>query len=104
MVITSFIQGDYMGYRYIVLVQYGSLPVLAVIIIFIYLNVTIKSTGKVRKNAFYMLLAIVLLMLFEVTNTSIAHQILPAVKFIGPGFWVGSIIFLYISVTNFFAT
>jgi hypothetical protein len=104
MVITSFIQGEIGGYRYIIIVQYLSLPVLAVIILFIYLNVTIKSTGKVRKNAVLMLLAIVFLMLFEATNTNIINQIGPWVEYVGIGCLVGSFILLYISVTNYFAT
>ncbi len=77
---------------------------LGLVILLIYLNVTIKSTGAVRKNALIMFVAILLLMLSEMGNTGDAVALIgDLVYYISPIILVMSLILLYYSITHYFA-
>lgn len=84
-------------------VQIVCMVPLGVIILLIYLNVTIKSTGTVRKNALIMFIAILLLMLSEMGNTRDAVNLIgDSVYYISPIILVVSLILLYYSITHYF--
>ena len=84
--------------------QYSCMIPLGVVILLIYLMVTIKSTGKIRKNAFIMFIAILLLMVSEMANTGDAVALIgDSIYYIAPIILVVSLILLYYSITNYFA-
>ena len=91
--------------------QYACMIPLGIVILLIYLTVIIKSTGKVRKNAAIMFVAILLLMLSEMANTQDAENLFEflvgnpdVVHYLSPIILVISLILLYYSITHYFAT
>ncbi len=103
MLIGMFVDFEYMGLTLMILAQYCTIPVLAIFIISIYLTATIKSTGKVRKNAIIMTVAIILFCLGEVGNTGTASTIFPLISYIAPILMILGLIMMYISVSNYFS-
>ncbi len=86
------------------LAQYACMIPLGIVILLIYLTVTIKSTGKIRKNALIMFVAILLLMLSEMANTQDAVYLIgDSVYYISPIILVISLILLYYSITHYFS-
>jgi hypothetical protein len=105
MIFDTFARIEIGGYTLVTLAQYSCMIPLGVIILLIYLRVTLKSTGTVRKNALIMFLGILLLMLSEMGNTGDAVRLIgDSIYYISPIILVGSLILLYYSITHFYST
>ena len=89
-------------FKLCVLIQYFTLPVLATAIILVYLSIGLKSTGKPRKLAFLMTLAIISFGCGEMSNTRAAVVILPWVVIAAPIFMISSLILIFIAVSNLY--
>lgn len=105
MIFDNFARWNIFGYNLITLAQYSCMIPLGLVILLIYLRVTLKSTGYVRKSAAIMFLGILLLMLSEMGNTGDAVRLVgESIYYISPIILVVSLILLYYSITHMYAT
>lgn len=79
------------------------IPILAVVILLIYLRVSIKSTGEIRKSALIMTFGIILFELGQVAHTNTAKAMFWWVDIVGPIIMIVALIFLFISVSRFYS-
>lgn len=101
MVFDLFVRLTFHPYRLLIWIHYFTTPVLVAFIIGIYLRALLKATGATRTNAVVMLVAIVLLALSELANSTISAQLLGEVaKYIGPALMAATLILLYYAVVH----
>lgn len=102
MIIFSFIDGRFMGISYIVWVQYLTNPVLALVIILIYFGHIFQSMDKVRTHFILITIAIILIGLAEMGNTSTAHQLLTWTAWVAPLMLLTGMILIYIAIVKYY--
>ncbi|MBN2153157.1 MAG: hypothetical protein JW839_17015, partial [Candidatus Lokiarchaeota archaeon] len=101
MLIDLFTRVTIAPYRLLLWIHYIATPVLVAFIIAIYLRALLKAAGSIRTNAVVMLVAIVLLSLSELANSTIANQLLGIVaKYLGPALMAAALVVLYYAVVN----
>lgn len=76
--------------------------IIALIIVIIYLYVTIKSDGIVRKAFIIMIIGIIFLLLGQIGHTPTAHELFPWTVFVAPIMMLLSFILFYISMTLYY--
>ncbi len=102
MAVDVFIRVEVAGMNLIIWAQTAMLPVLAGIIILVFLNLAIKSAGRVRTAAIVMVIAIALFGLGEMANSSIANSWIPWAGDAGPIVITVALVLLFYSVSTFF--
>jgi hypothetical protein len=100
MVVDLFLRLTIGPYRLLLWVHYFTTPTLTAFIIAIYLRALLKASGNVRTNAIVMLVAIVLLSLSELSNSTIASQLIPGATYLGPTLMAASLFMLYYAVVH----
>ncbi|MHA1293697.1 MAG: hypothetical protein ACTSQJ_13645 [Promethearchaeota archaeon] len=84
------------------IVQYGIVSILALTILLIYIYVTIKSTGNIRKSSLLMTIGIILFELGQIAHTSTARELFPISVVIGPIVMITALILLYIAISQYY--
>lgn len=86
----------------IILTQTLMQPVLAGIIVLVYLNLAIKSIGRVRSAAIVMVIAVALFGIGEMANSDIASSWIPWAGDVAPIVITAALVLLFYSVSTFF--
>jgi hypothetical protein len=95
MVIFANDETEYFGYQPIQLIEYIAVPVLFAVLLLMYLTLTIRSAGDIRKSSLLMLFGVSIVAFGEITDTSFFKRILPSAPFFAPFLIIGGLIILY---------
>ncbi len=90
------------GMRLLLFAQTLMQPVLAGIIVLVYLNLAIKSVGRVRTAAIVMVIAVALFGLGEMANSNIANEWIPWAGSVAPMVITAALLLIFYSVSTFF--
>ena len=86
------------------LVQYAVVSTLAVFMLLIYLYITIKSTGQVRKSAFTMTIGVAIFEVGQVAHTDAAVELVgPIAIILAPILMVVALIMLFFAVSSWYS-
>ncbi|MFX0103058.1 MAG: hypothetical protein ACFFCS_26060 [Candidatus Hodarchaeota archaeon] len=104
LIVDIFIQAEFdIGgsiYRLTTLTQYFASSLLAIFIMVLYLRAALKATGTVKKNAIFMMFAIILFAVSELAHSKTANELLPVVELLAPLIMGISLVLLFYAVSR----